>query len=117
MNTSPFMLTEKDDELLGVSNRSDAMGVPGMVAGPLRERVVGGLAIHLTVSAGSDPSRVKPCGPVDDSRCLSRFPRCGRRGLAHRVVNFDGVGKATISDDSGISQEGEHVAEAESDKH
>ena len=27
VNTSPLMLTEKDDELLGVSNRSDAMGV------------------------------------------------------------------------------------------
>ncbi len=27
--TSPLMLTSKDDELLGVSNRSDAMGVLG----------------------------------------------------------------------------------------
>ena len=27
MNTSPLMLTAKDDDLLGVSNRSDAMGV------------------------------------------------------------------------------------------
>ncbi len=27
MNVSPLMLTAKDDDLLGVSNRSDAMGV------------------------------------------------------------------------------------------
>ena len=30
MNESPFMLTAKDDDLLGGSNRSDAMGVPAV---------------------------------------------------------------------------------------